>query len=145
MKRSDRLGGLLFMLLAGLIAYDARRLQASPVGPGTVPLMVASLLGVAAFALFLSSFRRSTARAETDADKSSFNAVYVSIVVALYLACMYVLGYLPSTVLLVTAMLWRLSEWRLWKIVLLAALVSGSSFYLFTKLGMHLPGGLLEG
>jgi hypothetical protein len=141
-----RVAGVLLLALAALIAYDARRLQSLPVGPGTVPVLIAAALAIASLALFALSFSQhaSADRQADPAASSSYNALYVGAVVALYLLSMAFLGYLLSTLFLVVAMLLKLADYRPWQLAALGVSVSLATYVLLEKLGLHLPAGLLE-
>jgi len=146
MKHPDRVAGVLFLALAALIAYDARRLQSLPVGPGTVPLLIAAALAIASLALFAFSFSQhaSADRQADPAPNSSYNALYAGAVVALYLLSMAFIGYLLSTLFLVVAMLFKLADYRPRKVVALGVSVSLATYVILERLGLHLPGGPLE-
>lgn len=147
MKRSDRVAGLLFLAIVGLLAFDTRRLQVLPVGPGTVPVLVAVLLAIAAVVLVASTFQ-SGANDEIvsgwPTPSGLINPLFVISAVALYLLALSTIGYLISTFLLVIALLTRLADYSWFRTAALGLIVSVATFLIFEKLGMHLPSWLLE-
>ncbi len=141
----DRIAAGLFIALAAVIAFDSRRLEILPVGPGTLPMLVAVLLALTAGRMLTRPVEESPSGGRSTFQLSMMaNPLYVAVCIALYTAGVAFVGYLASTFLLVMAMMARLSSYRILHTVALALLVSVLSYYTFTKLGMHLPGAWLE-
>ena len=141
----DRIAAGLFIALAAVIAFDSRRLEIVPVGPGTLPMLVAALLAVTAGAMLTRPVEESPGGRRSVLNFSVMaNPLYVAACIALYTVGVAFAGYLVSTFMLVVAMLVRLSSYRIWHTLALALLVSLLSYYTFTKLGMHLPGAWIE-
>lgn len=58
MKPYDLLTGILFLVLAGTVFFDALRIGIFPIGAGTMPVIIAILLAACAVALIISSLKR---------------------------------------------------------------------------------------
>jgi putative tricarboxylic transport membrane protein len=147
MKQADRVAGGLFLAISAGIAFDVRRLEVLPVGPGTIPLLVAVLLAAIALVIVAKTFRRGGERFEVDslpAPTSPAHPIYVVLAVALYVFALSRIGYLVATFALVVAMLVRLADMKPSRIVAVALAVSLGTFLVFQKLGIRLPAWLLE-
>jgi hypothetical protein len=142
MKRYDAVCGILFVVVAGVILLDARRLEILPIGSGTLPVIIAVVLMLAGLRLVAGLFR---SRSEDEKGPAwplkagLFNLVYVAGITILYVFTMGWIGFLVATFLFVTTMILRLSRWKWYGAVGFGIGVSVASFWFFEKLGMSLP------
>ena len=146
----DRLIGLFCFAFAGYVWYEAGTFPTSDfdaVGPTLYPRFLATVIGLAALVIFLRPSRGSAGK-DVKAHWGSF--FYVIAVSCAYIALLMPLGFIPTTVRFLLAMVlyFEPSELkvRVRKAALYAVLFSAFLYLFFGKiLGVLLPGGVLAG
>ncbi len=144
----DRLIGLFCFAFAGYIWYEAGMFPTSDfdaVGPSLYPRFLATVIGLAALVIFL---RPAKDEAGDDAKAHWLPFLYVIGVSAAYIALLMPLGFIPTTVLFLLAMVlfFEPSEFsvRLRKAAAYAVLFAAFLYLFFGKvLGVLLPKGIL--
>ena len=146
----DRLIGLFCFAFAGYIWYEAGTFPTSDfdaVGPSLYPRFLATVIGLASLVIFLRPSKGASAKDESPR-WGAF--LYVILVSAAYIALLMPLGFIPTTVLFLLAMVlyFEPSELkvRIRKAVVYAACFSVFLYLFFGKLlGVLLPAGILHG
>ncbi|MBP5211911.1 MAG: tripartite tricarboxylate transporter TctB family protein [Pyramidobacter sp.] len=144
----DRLISLFCFAFAGYIWYEAGTFPTSDfdaVGPSLYPRFLATVIGLAALVIFLRPSQDEAGKG-TKAHWGSF--LYVILVSAAYIALLMPLGFIPTTVLFLLAMVlyFEPSELkvRVRKAAIYAVLFSAFLYLFFGKvLGVLLPKGIL--
>ena len=144
----DRLIGLFCFAFAGYMWYEAGTFPSSDfdaVGPTLYPRFLATVIGLAALVIFL---RPSKSEAGKGAKAHWGPFLYVIAASAAYIALLMPLGFIPTTVLFLLAMVlfFEPSEMkvRVRKAAVYAVLFSAFLYLFFGKvLGVLLPNGVL--
>lgn len=147
----DRLIGLFCFAFAGYIWYEAGTFPAASsdfdsMGPTLYPRFLATVIGLASLIIFLKG-----RPAEGKSQEYKFFAfLYVIALSAAYIALLMPLGFIPTTVLFLLAMVLYFDpsemKVRVRNAVLYAVLFSVFLYLFFGKLlGVLLPAGILHG
>jgi len=155
--RSELGVALLLGVVGVVVLVDAARLQApysqsDPVGPRTVPFVVAGLLLVSAVALALNVLRGGHGQAEEGEDVDLTAPTEWRVVlplVAVFVANVLlidVLGWVISGAMLFFGCSWALGSRHPVRDVVISVALSLATFYgFYLGLGILLPAGVLEG
>jgi putative tricarboxylic transport membrane protein len=159
-RRIDRaeLGvALLLGVIGTVVLLDAARLdvpysQSDPVGPRTMPFIVAGILLVCAVALTVNILRGGHGEAEEGEDIDLSAPTEWRVVIPLVLAFLAnvllidVLGWVISGALLFWACAWALGSRHPVRDAFISVALALATFYgFYVGLGILLPAGLLEG
>ncbi len=146
MKRYDFWVGILLLIVAGIVCVDGLRLEIMPVGSGTLPVLTSLILGAAAIYLMTSFFRKNPGDQAPSwpTGEGLFNLFYVVGAMVLYLMSLGYVGFVISTFLFTMCMLYKLSRYRWYKLIILGILISVGSCLMFQKLGLPLPSWYFE-
>ena len=148
---------LLLGAVGGLILWDAAQLeapysQADPVGPKTVPLVVAALLLACAVWLAVDVVRGGQGESESGEDVDLTHPTEWRVVVPLIAAFVAnillidLLGWVISGTVLFWGSVWALGSRHYVRDGLISVALSVITFYgFYAGLGIFLPAGLLDG
>ena len=148
---------LLLGAVGGLILWDAAQLeapysQADPVGPKTVPLVVAALLLACAVWLAVDVLRGGRGESESGEDVDLTHPTEWRVVVPLVAAFVAnillidLLGWVISGTILFWGSVWALGSRHYVRDGLISVALSVITFYgFYAGLGIFLPAGLLDG
>jgi putative tricarboxylic transport membrane protein len=155
--RSELGMALLLGAVGGLVLWDAAQLnapysQSDPVGPRTVPYLVAGLLFLCTAWLVLDVLRGGRGEAEggedVDLDHPSEWRVVLPLVAAFVANILLIdrLGWVISGTILFWGSVWALGSRHYVRDFLISLAISLFTFYgFYAGLGIYLPAGLLEG
>jgi putative tricarboxylic transport membrane protein len=155
--RSELGMALLLGAVGGLVLWDAAQLnapysQSDPVGPRTVPYLVAGLLFLCTVWLIADVLRGGRGEAEggedVDLDQPSEWRVVLPLVAAFVANILLIdlLGWVISGTILFWGSVWALGSRHYVRDVLISLAISLFTFYgFYAGLGIYLPAGLLEG
>ena len=155
--RSELGMALLLGAVGGLILWDAAQLeapysQADPVGPKTVPLVVAALLLACAVWLVVDVVRGGQGESESGEDVDLTHPTEWRVVVPLIAAFVAnillidLLGWVISGTVLFWGSVWALGSRHYVRDGLISVALSVITFYgFYAGLGIFLPAGLLDG
>jgi putative tricarboxylic transport membrane protein len=155
--RSELGMALLLGAVGGLVLWDATQLnapysQSDPVGPRTVPYLVAGLLFLCTAWLVLDVLRGGRGEAEggedVDLDHPSEWRVVLPLVAAFVANILLIdrLGWVISGTILFWGSVWALGSRHYVRDFLISLAISLFTFYgFYAGLGIYLPAGLLEG
>ncbi len=144
----DRLAGVVLCLASIVLlmsAWQIRRVIPIGIGPGTFPIILASLLGMMGFVLLL---RRSVAR-DTSEDASyvqTLTGMSVYVVLAVFtLVALEPAGFIVTGTILIVATGWKLGAgWM--PLLATACLAPATIHFLFVRaFSVPLPAGILNG
>ena len=158
LKGRAELGVALLLGAAGVLVFvDANRLatpysQSDPVGPKTVPYVVAGLLVVCAILLAINVLRGGQGEAEGGEDVDLTHPTDWRTVVPLLgafvlnIAIIDTVGWVISGTLLFWGSVWALGSRRYIRDGIISLVMALGTFYgFYLGLGIALPAGLLEG
>lgn len=155
--RSELGMALLLGAVGGLVLWDATQLnapysQSDPVGPRTVPYLVAGLLFLCTAWLVLDVLRGGHGEAEggedVDLNHPSEWRVVLPLVAAFVANILLIdrLGWVVSGTILFWGSVWALGSRHYVRDALISLAISLFTFYgFYAGLGIYLPAGLLEG
>ncbi len=155
--RSELGMALLLGAVGGLLVWDAARLhapysQSDPVGPKTLPYVVAGLLVTCAVLLAVNVLRGGRGEAESGEDVDLTHPtewrVVVPLVAAFVANALLVdrLGWVISGAILFWGSAWALGSRRIVRDLVISVVLSLATFYgFYAGLGILLPAGPLEG
>lgn len=144
----DRLAGVVLCLASIVLlmsAWQIRRVIPIGIGPGTFPIILASLLGIMGLVLLV---RRSAAR-DTSEDASlvqTLSGMSVYVVLAVFtLLAMEPAGFILTGTILIIATGWKLgASWL--PLIATASLAPATIHFLFVRaFSVPLPAGILNG
>lgn len=144
MNKFGFISALLLLMIAGIVFADSLRLGIIPISSGTLPSLLSVLLSVLSIYLMVGSLKRNPNLDEAPnwpKGKDLYTLLYVGIATACYILITDKFGFIISTFLFVIVTLWKLSEYRWYKIFFLGIFISICTFLAFQKLGMSLPLG----
>ncbi len=146
MKRYDFFGGILLLIVGGIVCVDGLTLGIIPVGSGTLPVLTSLILGATAIYLITGIFRKDLGDQAPSwpTGKGLFNLLYVVGAMALYLVALGYAGFVISTFFFTVGVLYKLSPYKWYKLIILGILISVGSCLMFQKLGLPLPSWYFE-
>jgi putative tricarboxylic transport membrane protein len=150
-SKAGLVAGLAFIALAGLIGVDTARMQVPPtyakVGPQVFPyLATVALASVGLFFIYEAATRKPTALSP-DAAETDWNAL-AAITLGFLGQVLLIerLGFILSSAILFLAVAWGFGSRRTVRDGLIALVLSGIVYLVFTRLlNLQLPGGPLAG
>lgn len=150
MRYRDEIGSLFWFVFAVTVVVEALELGIGTLrrpGTGLMAFASAAILGVLSLFAMVRSALKKTGRSEENpfARTSWTRVIAVLVSLALFVRLLPAAGYLIATFLLMTFLFWVIERTRLWKVLLMSAVVTLATYYFFSKyLNCQFPVGIFS-